>query len=186
LTRRRAGAASSWASKPPPNYTCNRCDKPGHWKKDCPTLGDPAYDQKKFSVGIPVSRTRIISEEDAALSTEGVMRLPDGRYVQCMPSEYVRRIDSPPSLRSDEDARTHATTTPRLDRNPSSPCPLTSSLLRAAYAQSCRVCASSFGKACKCYFLLTRSDPGECIPEHSIQRLVSRVPGDSPVSRYGD
>ena len=77
------------ASKPPPFYICNRCEKPGHWKKDCPTIGDAAYDQKKFSVGIPVSRTKVISEEDAAASSEGVMRLPDGRLVQCMPSEYV-------------------------------------------------------------------------------------------------
>ena len=46
-------------------------------------------------MGIPVSRTKIISEEDAALSSEGVMRLPDGRYVQCMPSEYVLRFARP-------------------------------------------------------------------------------------------
>ena len=83
---------SGGPAKPPPFYICNRCEQPGHWKKDCPTLGDAAYDQKKFSVGIPVSRTKVITEEEAANSTEGVMRLPDGRLVQCMPSVYVQRI----------------------------------------------------------------------------------------------
>ena len=78
------------AEKPPPYYVCKRCEKTGHFVKDCPTLGDPAYDQKKYSVGIPTSQTRVISEAEAALLGDGVMRLPDGRLVLCEPSEYVQ------------------------------------------------------------------------------------------------
>ncbi len=43
-------------------------------------------------MGIPMSRTRVITEEQAAASTEGVMQLQDGRFVQCMPSEYVQSL----------------------------------------------------------------------------------------------
>ena len=81
------------AAKPPPYYLCDRCKQAGHWKKDCPTIGDPAYDQKKTAVGIPISRTRVITEAEAANATEGVMRLPDGRLVQCMPNEYVTKLE---------------------------------------------------------------------------------------------
>eukprot|EP00960_Hanusia_phi_P058687 763953-Hanusia_phi.AAC.2 len=81
------------AAKPPPYYLCDRCKQAGHWKKDCPTIGDPAYDQKKTAVGIPISRTRVITEAEAANATEGVMRLPDGRLVQCMPNEFVGYTD---------------------------------------------------------------------------------------------
>jgi len=100
LTRivRVAGGAGGGYPPPPAHYICNRCEKPGHWKKDCPTIGDVAFDQKKFSVGIPVSRTKIISEEDAAASSEGVRRLPDGRLVQCMPSEYVQSLVAVPLI----------------------------------------------------------------------------------------
>jgi len=30
----------------PPNYVCHRCSKPGHWIKNCPTNGDPTFEQK--------------------------------------------------------------------------------------------------------------------------------------------
>ena len=86
------GGQAGGYGKAPPNYICNRCNIPGHWKRDCPTKDDPAYDPKKAPVGIPMSRTRVITEEQAAASTEGVMQLQDGRFVQCMPSEYVQSL----------------------------------------------------------------------------------------------
>ena len=86
--------------KPPPHFICNRCNIPGHWKRDCPTKDDPAYDPKKAPVGIPMSRTKIITEEEAAASSEGVMKLQDGRYVQCMPSEYVQSLVVHPLISS--------------------------------------------------------------------------------------
>ena len=61
-------------------------------------MGDPAYDQKKYSVGIPMSRTKVITEEEAAASSEGVMKLSDGRLVQCMPSEYVLSLVAHPFI----------------------------------------------------------------------------------------
>eukprot|EP00961_Rhodomonas_salina_P062465 838354-Rhodomonas_salina.3 len=100
LDTKTGGAAANSGQTPPAYYICNRCEKPGHWKKNCPTLNDPAFDQKKFSVGIPISRTRVITEGDAAALGDGVMRLPDGRLVQCMPSEYVSSssASSPPPM----------------------------------------------------------------------------------------
>lgn len=33
-----------------PGYVCNRCGKPGHHIRDCPTNGDPAYDEHRRKV----------------------------------------------------------------------------------------------------------------------------------------
>jgi len=82
-------AGPTTAAKPPPYYICKRCEQTGHFVKDCPTLGDASFDQKKYSVGIPTSQTRVISEAEAATLGEGVMRLPDGRLVLCEPSVYA-------------------------------------------------------------------------------------------------
>jgi protein MPE1 len=76
-------------SKPPPYYVCARCEQPGHWKKDCPTNGDPAYDQKKFAVGIPTSRARVLKDQTGQTAGDGVMRLTDGRLVLTAPAEYA-------------------------------------------------------------------------------------------------
>jgi hypothetical protein len=76
-------------AKPPSHYICNRCEKPGHWKKDCPTMGDPAFDERKFAVGVPICRTRVLADQSGLGAGLDVMRLPDGRLVQCVPAEYV-------------------------------------------------------------------------------------------------
>eukprot|EP00291_Cryptomonas_curvata_P004989 CAMPEP_0172206070 /NCGR_PEP_ID=MMETSP1050-20130122/32999_1 /TAXON_ID=233186 /ORGANISM="Cryptomonas curvata, Strain CCAP979/52" /LENGTH=470 /DNA_ID=CAMNT_0012885083 /DNA_START=21 /DNA_END=1430 /DNA_ORIENTATION=- len=74
-------------AKPPSHYICNRCEKPGHWKKDCPTMGDPAFDERKFAVGVPICRTRVLADQSGVGAGLDVMRLPDGRLVQCVPAE---------------------------------------------------------------------------------------------------
>lgn len=40
--------------EPPTNYVCARCNVPGHWVQDCPTLGDERFDRAK-----PLSTNRI-------------------------------------------------------------------------------------------------------------------------------
>ena len=30
----------------PPSYICKRCNQPGHFIKNCPTNGDPAFDRR--------------------------------------------------------------------------------------------------------------------------------------------
>ena len=52
-------------------------------------MGDPAFDERKFAVGVPICRTRVLDDQSAAAAGPDVMRLPDGRLVQCVPAEYV-------------------------------------------------------------------------------------------------
>lgn len=40
-------------AKPPPHYTCHRCKQKGHYIEDCPTNGNPDFDLKKASKGMP-------------------------------------------------------------------------------------------------------------------------------------
>ena len=52
-------------------------------------MGDPAFDERKFAVGVPICRTRVLADQSDAGAGLDVMRLPDGRLVQCVPAEYV-------------------------------------------------------------------------------------------------
>ena len=50
-----------------PGYICNRCGKPGHHIRDCPTNGDPAYDEHRRQVaptwaGVP--RNQLVIDEE--------------------------------------------------------------------------------------------------------------------------
>jgi hypothetical protein len=75
------------ASRPPSYYVCSRCQQGGHLKKDCPTNGDPSFDIKKISLGIPISRTRLLKDQSGLTGGDGVMRLLDGRLVLTVPAE---------------------------------------------------------------------------------------------------
>lgn len=52
------------AGKPPPNYVCYRCGTPGHYIQNCPTNGDPEFDQHrvKKKTGIPKSFMKAVSD----------------------------------------------------------------------------------------------------------------------------
>ena len=42
-----ASSSASWEYPPQPaHYICKWCEKPGHWTKDCITIGDVALDQE--------------------------------------------------------------------------------------------------------------------------------------------
>ncbi|KAG1670748.1 hypothetical protein FOA52_013975 [Chlamydomonas sp. UWO 241] len=63
-----AGGRGGGRGKPPPSYYCRRCAEEGkHWEKDCPTVGDPAYDFKvtRMPTGIPI--TKLTRNADGAL-----------------------------------------------------------------------------------------------------------------------
>eukprot|EP00656_Telonema_subtile_P002942 TRINITY_DN11355_c0_g1_i2.p1 TRINITY_DN11355_c0_g1~~TRINITY_DN11355_c0_g1_i2.p1 ORF type:complete len:381 (-),score=68.91 TRINITY_DN11355_c0_g1_i2:37-1179(-) len=48
---------------PPPGYICHRCYKTGHYKTDCPTIGDASYDACRLHVGVPTNRLRAMTAE---------------------------------------------------------------------------------------------------------------------------
>lgn len=68
---------------PPPNYVCFRCNQTGHYINQCPTNGDPEFDQKRLRnpVGIPMSRLGV--------SSEGGLNLPGGQVGSLIPNEDV-------------------------------------------------------------------------------------------------
>lgn len=82
---------------PPDNYVCDRCRGTGHYKANCPTLDNPAYDSGFATpAGIPTSMTQAASIE------EGTIRLADGTIVALKTHEYVQL--TPPALSQDPPA----------------------------------------------------------------------------------
>lgn len=51
---------------PPPHYVCHRCNIPGHYKQDCPTLQDASFVPRKRTTGIPLSTLRVARPEEEA------------------------------------------------------------------------------------------------------------------------
>ena len=43
-------------AKPPPGYVCHRCQQPGHFIRNCPTNGDPAFDGRRPKAAIAVQQ----------------------------------------------------------------------------------------------------------------------------------
>ncbi|XP_067087747.1 E3 ubiquitin-protein ligase RBBP6 [Osmerus mordax] len=64
---------------PPPNYTCFRCGKNGHYIRNCPTNGDKSFEAPqriKKSTGIP--RSFMMEVDDPSI--KGAMLTNTGRY----------------------------------------------------------------------------------------------------------
>ncbi|TIA69484.1 hypothetical protein E3P77_03544 [Wallemia ichthyophaga] len=88
-------SSMSNAMPTPPGYVCYRCGEKGHWIQDCPTNGDPNYENKprfKRTTGIPKSFLKTVDPSTAALMTnngtnnsQGVMITPDGSHVIATP-----------------------------------------------------------------------------------------------------
>lgn len=57
---------------PHDGYVCDRCNKPGHYKRDCPTIGNAAYDggahrkELHAAPGMPVIFMRQVTDADKA------------------------------------------------------------------------------------------------------------------------
>lgn len=101
---------------PPENYVCDRCRGTGHYKANCPTLDNPAYDSGFATpAGIPTSMTQAASLE------EGTIRLADGSIAALKTHEYVTDpyFDQPASNHR-QYAETRAVPTSPLDGSPRS------------------------------------------------------------------
>lgn len=71
---------------PPDKYVCDRCRQSGHYKANCPTIGNPAYDQGFAApLGIPSSMTRPVEAGAAG----GTIRLPNGSLASLKTNAYV-------------------------------------------------------------------------------------------------
>ena len=73
----------------PPGYICYRCNQPGHWKHNCPTLRDPHFEP--FSVprppsGIPRSFLKQVTTEEEKRHS---MKTWDGRFVAMQAQTHV-------------------------------------------------------------------------------------------------
>jgi hypothetical protein len=72
-------------SRPPNDYICRRCQKPGHFIQNCPTNGDATFDAPKVkkATGIPLSMLR----KTADVADKGTLALPGGGYAVMQPNE---------------------------------------------------------------------------------------------------
>ncbi|GAA6043057.1 hypothetical protein JCM8097_005138 [Rhodosporidiobolus ruineniae] len=140
---------------PPPGYICYRCGQKGHWIQECPTNGDPAYDNRpriKRTTGIPKSfltevagpATATGEDVDTALTggvKGGIMVTADGGFVVARPdnASWLAHRALTANL-SANDIQNLAPTDPDLT------CPICSKLLRDAVLTPC--CSTSFCDEC--------------------------------------
>ena len=72
---------------PPENYVCDRCRGSGHYKANCPTIDNPAFDAGFATpAGIPSSMTVTASLES------GTIRLANGTIAALKTHQYVLQI----------------------------------------------------------------------------------------------
>lgn len=78
------GGGGPGFNKPPGasnTYICNRCQKPGHTAKFCPTNGDPAFDPEIRLMNVPrTGRKTVSSLEGIDTSMSTVIQRSDGSY----------------------------------------------------------------------------------------------------------
>lgn len=75
--------------EPPNGYICYRCGQKGHWIQNCPTIDDPAAQERKRFVrvtGIPRSFLKTVETPVGAEgSSTGAMLTADGGFVMAVP-----------------------------------------------------------------------------------------------------
>ena len=71
---------------PPAHYRCHRCQQPGHWIDQCPTLDDPDFKVVYRPTGIPTSKMRPLEDGSLLLAdgTMGAMAPNEDQFAQEM------------------------------------------------------------------------------------------------------
>lgn len=72
-------------ARPGPNYICHRCWSKGHFIKNCPTNGDPAFDpvqrRSKRPSGIPTAFLQVVHTVNEQ-ERESLLELPSGQLAR--------------------------------------------------------------------------------------------------------
>ncbi|KAI9344212.1 DWNN domain-containing protein, partial [Zopfochytrium polystomum] len=139
---------------PPPDYVCHRCLKKGHYKNQCPTIGDPVFDRPrpKPTTGIPKSFLKAVPLDGAASDVDrlqaaasaGVMVTPDGELVVVQPNRAAWSKVSEKTSKAKFAFGDMYDSAPVLD--PSFECPICHGNMKGAVTASC--CGSKFCEEC--------------------------------------
>ncbi|CAJ0592863.1 unnamed protein product [Cylicocyclus nassatus] len=144
---------------PPPTYTCNRCNQPGHWYKNCPMLAT------KRTTGIPSQELMETTAEDplAMLHPSGKLVVPIMHWKARQHTKKV--VEEGPAI--------ERVPPPELT------CPICSHLLKDAVLTTC--CGNSFCADCASNKIMESPDrqcPGKNC-DHKQLSLDSLVPNKS-------
>uniref|UniRef100_A0A1I7S6V8 E3 ubiquitin-protein ligase RBBP6 n=1 Tax=Bursaphelenchus xylophilus TaxID=6326 RepID=A0A1I7S6V8_BURXY len=177
---RRTTNASAFSEPPPPNYTCNRCSRTGHWYRDCPLVNI------RRTTGIPMEELVETTADDPH-----AMLHPSGKFM-------VQRMHMAARITSKaKHPQLGLTSSPNIDETGQSPrpqeepipeelqCPLCKELLKEAVLTVC--CGQSFCMSCMMQVIMsddTRCPGQDCSSEITNNSIVENKQLRRAVEKY--